>query len=230
MTTLSRENSSSSKVIIREPYELTRTLTVKPHEAESEAIDFFRTRFPYLTEKTWLQRIESGWIRSNGSPLSADSRLVPHQVLTHYSPSVREPSVAGGVAVVQETENWLIVNKPAPLPMHPGGRYYKNTLSYILREMGYDNLSPVHRLDAVTSGLVLFAKNREWARMIRQEFDGNRVKKWYHAIVKGVMNERLTIDLPIRRKRGFVFECGDELEGTKPALTHFNPEKLLPGG
>ncbi|WP_158278719.1 pseudouridine synthase [Rhodohalobacter mucosus] len=230
MTISSSVSSRSSRVIIRAPYELTRTITVKPREAGESALHFFRNRFPYLSEEKWLQRLESGWIRSNGLPVSAGTCLSAHQVLTHYSPAVSEPSVSGNITVVKETKNWLIVCKPAPLPMHQGGRYYKNTLAYLLKEMGYSDLNPVHRLDAVTSGLVLFAKNRKWAIQIRKEFDENRVEKWYHAIVEGEMTGNLAVDQPIRRRRGFVFECGNGLENAKPALTRFIPEKVLPGG
>lgn len=230
MTNLKRENYSSSKVIIRTPYELTRTLTVKPRDAGEQALGFFKKRFPYIPESEWQRRIDSGWIQTGGEALRADSCLRAHQIVTHYTPEVREPSVAGNVQPVAETENWIIVNKPAPLPMHQGGRYYKNTLSYILQEMGYEDLNPVHRLDAVTSGLVLFAKNREWALKIMKFFEDKRVDKWYHAVVQGEMRDEVRIDLPVRRKKGFVFECGSGMEDAKPARTHIIPEKILPDG
>ena len=230
MTISSIESSRSSRVIIRAPYELTRTLTVKPRDAGEQTLGFFKKRFPYIPESEWQRRIDSGWIRTGGKALRADSPLRAHQVVTHYTPEVREPSVAGNVQPIAETDNWIIVNKPAPLPMHQGGRYYKNTLAYILRELGYDDLNPVHRLDAVTSGLVLFAKNREWAMKIMRYFEENRVEKWYHAVVQGEMGEEMHIDLPVRRKRGFVFECGAELAGAKSARTRFIPEEILPDG
>ena len=217
-------------MIIRAPYELTRTLTVRPREAGEPALRFFRKRFPYLQENEWRRRFDSGWICSNGKPLLTESTLEAHQKITHYSPEVREPSVAGNLDVVQETENWLIVNKPAPLPMHQGGRYYKNTLICILQEMGFGELNVVHRLDSVTSGLVLLARNRKWAVKIRECFERSRVKKWYHAVVEGEMKQPQIIDLPVRRKRGFVFECGHGLEGAKSARTHLVPEQILPGG
>ena len=63
------------------------------------------------------------------------------------------------VRIIEETETYLAVFKPAPMPMHPGGRYFKNTLKSILEEAGFEGLKITHRLDAVTSGIVLFAKN-----------------------------------------------------------------------
>ena len=229
MTILNKESSRTSEVRIRAPYELTRTITIKPKDAGKTVLEFFRERFPYLDETVWKNRLDRGWIHENGSRLIAEDHLRPHQVVRHYSPSVIEPSVAGNVLIVEETADWLLVYKPAPLPMHQGGRYYKNTLIYILEEMGYPGLRMVHRLDSVTSGLVIFARNKETAVQLRKEFEENRVEKTYHALVKGEMRKEITINAPIQRKRGFVFECGDELEGAKTAVTHFIPEMVKSG-
>ena len=134
---------------------------------------------------------------------------------------VKEPSVPNTVKVVREEEEWMIVYKPSPMPMHQGGRYYKNTLTFILNEMGYSDTNIVHRLDAVTSGLVLLAKNRDMAHRLQGAFTGNGVRKWYYAVVNGVPETpSFMVDIPIRRKRGFVFECGPNLENSKPAKTH----------
>lgn len=46
------------------------------------------------------------------------------------------------------------------MPMHPGGRYFKNTLKSILEENGFEGLKITHRLDAVTSGIVLLLKTK----------------------------------------------------------------------
>jgi RluA family pseudouridine synthase len=229
MTILNRENSKTSDVSIRAPYELTRTITVKPKDEGKTVLGFFRERFPYLSELVWQNRIEQGWIHESGICLQADDLIRSHQIIQHYSPRVVEPAVAGNVEIIQETDDWIVVYKPAPLPMHQGGRYYKNTLIYILQEMGYKELKMVHRLDAVTSGLTILAKNREAAIQLRNAFEENRVEKIYHAIVAGEMPEVLTVDAPIRRKRGFVFECGWDLENSKQALTRFYREKIVDG-
>ena len=71
------------------------------------------------------------------------------------------------------------------MPMHAGGRYNKNSLQYILRERGYEGLRIVHRLDAVTSGLVVMAKNKEMARACSKAFEESNVKKIYWARVQG---------------------------------------------
>ncbi len=59
------------------------------------------------------------------------------------------------IRVIYEDEALLVVNKPAPLPMHPGGRFHRNTLQHVLN-LACEPHPPraVHRLDANTTGVV----------------------------------------------------------------------------
>jgi RluA family pseudouridine synthase len=111
--------------------------------------------------------------------------------------------------------------------MHPGGRYNKNSLIAILEEQGYENLRIVHRLDAVTSGLVLIARNKSFAQKAMICFSESKVKKTYFARVSANPDaDTITIYTPIRRKNGFVFESGRGLPHAKKAITHFEVVKL----
>jgi RluA family pseudouridine synthase len=211
------------------PYELTRKIRIKPADAGKTVLDFFDERFPFAGRTGWLERINRGWVLENGRPVSYADILKENRELHHYSPKVKEPAVASDVRILDETADWLAVYKPAPLPMHQGGRYFKNTLHFMLKEMGYENLKMVHRLDAVTSGVVLFAKHKESAKKLRSVFEAGIVRKVYHAIVAGEVRNEFTVNAPIRRKRGFVFECGEVLQGSKPATTKFYPEKVIDG-
>jgi len=86
----------------------------------------------------------------------------------------------------------FLVNKPAPLPIHPVGKYYFNTLTEILRDAGYvveGKLFPVHRLDKETSGLVLFAKSKELAKQLQNLFLNGAVEKIYLGICFGTLSE-----------------------------------------
>ena len=228
MTNLKIERSACPVRVVA-PYELTRKIRIKPADAGKTVLDFFEERFPFAGRDGWMDRIHRGWIMENGRPVSYADILKENRELHHYSPKVKEPAVASDVHVLDETNDWLAVYKPAPLPMHQGGRYYKNTLFYILKEMGYENLKMVHRLDAVTSGVVLLAKHKESAMNLRAAFEAGEVRKVYHAVVAGEMREPITVTAPIRRKRGFVFECGEKLQGAKPATTKFYPEEVADG-
>ena len=53
----------------------------------------------------------------------------------HKFPDVMEPAVNGKVEILHEDEALIVLNKPAPLPMHAGGRFNRNTLHYILSKV-----------------------------------------------------------------------------------------------
>ena len=74
--------------------------------------------------------------------------------------------VETGYKIVYEDDFFLAVDKPAPLPVHPVGRFKeKNLLSLLIKDLrpGAEGLRIVNRLDSETSGLVLVAKSSEMA-------------------------------------------------------------------
>jgi RluA family pseudouridine synthase len=219
MTVSNNVNYKSSKVRIILPYPLTRTLSVKEGDEGKMLGRFLAERFPYVGDGEWEKRIEKKWVWLDDGKTHPDTILKANQLIYHHNPAVTEPAVPDNVRVIREEENWLLVYKPAPMPMHQGGRYFKNTLNYILQDMGYQHLDVVHRLDSVTSGLVLLARNKNSATRISLAFTENKVKKWYYAMAKGSAEPSIRVDTPIRRKKGFVFECGYQLAGAKPAVT-----------
>ncbi|HET8865525.1 MAG TPA: RluA family pseudouridine synthase [Gracilimonas sp.] len=185
-------------------------------------LDLMHTRFPFHGVKVWENKIQNGHVGVNGKEVTSQYALRLQDEVFHHNPKVIEPSVPDEVRILKETEDYLIVYKPAPLPMHPGGRFNKNSLTKILEEKGFQDLRIVHRLDSVTSGLVLFARNKEFAQKAMLCFSESKVKKTYYAVVAGNPDEdSVTIDSPIRRKNGFVFESKLGLKHAKEAITHF---------
>jgi hypothetical protein len=105
--------------------------------------------------------------------------------LTHR----HEPCVYGTVTLVGDSADMMAICKPASLPMHPCGAYNLNTLSQLLEREPLLPAQPrlyfVHRLDRVTSGLVIIAKSKFIAGKISQEIRQNNTKKVYLARVRG---------------------------------------------
>lgn len=203
-------------------YPITHQFKVQDEFVGSTLLNMMSVRFPFHTMEEWEQRIQKGRVGINGEPASPEQKLIKSDLVFHHNPEVVEPSVPDEVLVLEETEDWVCVYKPSPMPMHPGGRYNLNTLTEILKEQGHEDLRIVHRLDAVTSGLVLFAKTKTFARKAMECFRSGKVKKLYLAEVTGLPPEdESIIESPIRRKTGFVFEAGANLEGAKSAETRF---------
>jgi UPF0176 protein len=104
----------------------------------------------------------------------------------HLFPNVTEPAVNGDVKILHEDEALIVVDKPAPLPMHAGGRFYLNTLQHILNTAYQPQTPfPAHRLDANTTGLILAARTRFFAAKLQGQFAQGRVEKTYRARVNG---------------------------------------------
>ena len=135
------------------------------------------------------------------------------------------PSIKMNLDIIYEDDAFLIVNKPAGIPVHPsmqhsdslssGVKYYFDTLSL------HKKIRPVNRIDRNTSGIVIFAKNEYIQEYLVREMKNKEFHKEYIAICNGLLNEKQgTINLPISRKEGSIIErCVDE-KGA-PSITHY---------
>ncbi|MDQ3116606.1 MAG: RNA pseudouridine synthase [Verrucomicrobiota bacterium] len=109
--------------------------------------------------------------------------------------------------IVAETEDYLVVDKPPFLLIHPSKPDGTPTLWAALREVlafelvNGGQVSIVNRLDRETSGLVLIAKNRETARRFGLAMERRLIEKEYLAIVFGCPDwEAMTVDAPLARQ------------------------------
>ncbi len=90
--------------------------------------------------------------------------------------------------VIHEDEDLLVLEKPAPLAVHPVGSYGELNLHSLVRKdprWADTNVHFAHRLDSETSGVILAAKTHEAARSCGIEFMKGRARKLYHALVFG---------------------------------------------
>jgi len=88
--------------------------------------------------------------------------------------------------VLHEDESIVVLHKPAPLPMHPSGRYHRHTLQWLVNAAwSPEKPRAVHRLDANTTGLVLFGRSRRRAGLLQEGFKNGSIEKVYLARVKG---------------------------------------------
>lgn len=126
-----------------------------------------------------------------------------------------EPEVCADLKVLYLDEALLLIFKPAPLPMHPCGRYARNTVRHLL-ELAFapEVPHPAHRLDANTTGLLVCARNHHFARLLQRQFAQGQVEKRYLAVVHGhPERDEFEVDLPLSAQPG---EAG--LRDTGPGL------------
>lgn len=133
----------------------------------------------------------------NDAIVTEDVIVQADDELVLCTPQSAEPSVRTDYEIIYEDAVCLAVHKPSPLPVHPAGKYYFNTLVSLLRK---DNriIYPVTRLDKETSGIVLFATSPAHAKALQTMLQRSDCVKTYIAVVfgevkplKGVINKPL---------------------------------------
>jgi len=148
-----------------------------------------------------------------------------------WVPLYEEP-LAIDLPVLARGADWLAVDKPAGIPVHPVNRVRENSLIRLLRRQeGVDSLRLVHRLDRETTGVLLIAATPEAARALALAFERGRVEKEYLALVRGEMKEEAgEIDLPIGDRAGRKVFVRREAGSGVPARTRWRVERRLGGG
>jgi len=127
-----------------------------------------------------------------------------------------------GVAVLHVCDDLLVAEKPAGLLSVPGRAEANRDCMIARLQASYPNALTVHRLDQVTSGLMLFARGKAMQVALSAQFERRQVGKRYEALVQGLVEKEvgeialpLICDWPNRPKQKVDFELG------KPALTRW---------
>jgi len=190
------------------------TILIGQTDAGDTVLDFLSRRFTYHDRGRWAALIGESRIRVNGQSVSADTVLSPGDTLAYMGFDDSEPPVSKDYSVLFEDRTLLAVAKPANLPCHPGGRYFKHTLWHLLKTgRQRDALFFVNRIDRETSGIVLIAKTPRAARDLQDQFSARTVQKGYLAGVEGRFPEK-TVQAegflcrdpssPVRKKQRFI--------------------------
>ena len=126
--------------------------------------------------------------------------------------------------VLHETNDFLIVDKPVNLVIHPGAGTSSGTLANGLlykfpKLEEIPRAGIVHRLDKDTSGLLVVAKNEKFRLYFIDLLQSRKVKKNYRALVIGTLRGNLEIDIPIGRDKNNRTRMTCREDG-KEAITH----------
>lgn len=146
------------------------------------------------------------------------------------------------IPIIFEEENFLVINKPAGLLVHPSSKknFSEPTLidwlisSYPqIKKVGEDPSRPglVHRLDRETSGLLIIAKNQEAYFYFKKLFQERKIKKGYLALVYGIFkNKTGTIKKSIGLKASSYKRSikAKKLKNPKEAITDYKVIKNFP--
>ncbi len=115
--------------------------------------------------------------------------------------------------ILYQDEHLVAINKPHNLLVHRSSIAADESIFalQLLRDQLNHWVSPCHRLDRKTSGVLLFALSTDADKEIKKQFENHVVRKKYLALVRGYLPESGTTDRPLEKEKG----------GFQDAITHF---------
>jgi tRNA pseudouridine32 synthase / 23S rRNA pseudouridine746 synthase len=161
-----------------------RAQLVLPQGAWPSLLAFLLERFKGLSESQIRQRLLKGdMFLVEGRSLSAESPYPAGQRLYYHRHLEPEAPVPGEIGIVHQDENILVADKPPFMAVLPAGNHFEQTLTVQLRQMtGLQALTPAHRIDRDTTGLVLFTKTKAVRGAYQSLFERQAISKHYEAI------------------------------------------------
>ncbi|MBV8648689.1 MAG: pseudouridine synthase [Paludibacterium sp.] len=145
---------------------------------------FLLHRFPHISEAAWRARLAGGLVCDNtGLPLRLDSAYPANQRIWYYREVAEEVLVPFASTVLYRDERLVVADKPHFLACMPAGRHVHETLLTRLRvALDLPELTPIHRLDRETAGVMLFCTRRDDRGAYQTLFQQHQVQKEYEAI------------------------------------------------
>lgn len=134
-----------------------------------------------------------------------DDAYTPHTFVWFHRDLREEVVVPGELRVVHRDERLVVVDKPAFLSTIPRGQHVMQSVVVRLRdELGLPEVSPLHRLDRVTSGLLLLATEKRWRGPYQVMFEHGTVRKTYRALApwRADLTTPVTVRDHLRKERG----------------------------
>jgi 23S rRNA pseudouridine1911/1915/1917 synthase len=147
---------------------------------------YLKEMIPRLSRTRLQQIVETQLTRADGRTCKPATAVAAGDVFVLRRAARPEPPCPRAIAILAEDPRFIVVDKPAGLPVHATAKFYFNTLTTVLRERFGDDAPQIcHRLDRETSGALVCARDRAAAAVIKGAFADKKVEKTYLAIVHG---------------------------------------------
>ncbi|UYM07700.1 pseudouridine synthase [Solicola gregarius] len=162
-------------------------------------------RFPEAEERLREMFAAGEVYDASGRPLAITAEYAPGASVFLYRDPPAEPPVPFRIEIIHRDENLLVVDKPHFLATMPRGRHVMETaLVRLRRALALPELSPAHRLDRMTAGVLMFTVRAGVRRAYHELFAERAVEKVYEAVAPVDQSLRLprTVRTRIVKRRG----------------------------
>ena len=185
--------------------------------------------------RSYLQKlIEQGAVTVNGKPADKKTRVIPGDTVSVDFPDNVKPEIVPEnipLDIPYEDDDLLVVNKPKGMVVHPAAGHYSGTLVNALMYHCGDSLSGingverpgiVHRIDMMTSGLLIVAKNDFAHKSLAEQIKAHSFTRRYEAVVVGnLRDDSGTVNAPIGRHPIDRKKMAVTEKNSREAITHY---------
>jgi tRNA pseudouridine32 synthase/23S rRNA pseudouridine746 synthase len=182
--------------------------------------EYFLIRFPQVAMDSWQRRVNRGELLDDrGDKLTLEHDYRCGACVYYYRERAIETLIPLQETILYQDDELLVVDKPHFLPVTPGGRFLQETLLVRLkRSTGIESLSPIHRLDRETAGVMMLSVNPQTRSLWQSLFRNKLVTKQYLAIAAHSKGQVFPISRQSRLERDDQFFRMKEVDG--PSNTH----------
>lgn len=159
------------------------TLQLPPGRWQT-VLDCLCDHFPHISREQWLSRMQRGRVLDTaGQAVTSVTEYRVGLTVRYYRELEVEPVIPFEEAVIYSDEHIVVADKPHFLPVTPKGQYVTQTLlARLMERLDNPHLSPLHRIDRGTAGLVMFSVNPSTRAIYHALFSERRITKQYQAI------------------------------------------------
>jgi tRNA pseudouridine32 synthase / 23S rRNA pseudouridine746 synthase len=180
--------------------------------------------FPHISVNEWQQRFNDQLILDmQGKILSIDQPYLEKTHIYYYRFLAHEIDVPFQEKILYENEDLMVVDKPHFLTISPSGQYIQQSLLVRLKKTTNNpDLTPIHRLDRETAGVVLFSKRPQTRGLYQQMFAVRSVNKTYQAIAPYNPNLIFPCTVELRMEKGEPFYTMQVVDGKNNSHTQIS--------
>lgn len=192
-----------------------------PHGHWQTLGEYLAFRFPMVSEESWRLRMARGEVvDQQGRAVAYDAAFRGGACIFYYRERIGETPIPFEESILFCNDELMVVDKPHFLPVTPGGRFLHETLLVRLkRKTGISTLTPIHRLDRETAGVMLFSVNSASRSVWQALFRFRQVYKEYEAIAPFRDDLELPVDVCSRIERDKQFFRVREVDGEPNAFS-----------
>lgn len=186
-----------------------------------DMLAFLVAHFPHIDAATWMARMQRGEVVDrDGVCITPDTPYRRGRCIYYYREIEAETLIPFKEEILFQDAHLLVADKPHFLPVTPSGRFLQQTLLVRLKKQtGLQHLTPIHRLDRETAGVVIFSHDPATRGLYQSMFQKRAMHKVYHALAP--LSD--TLAFPLTRHsciiKGEPFFCMQEVDAPANAET-----------